>query len=292
MFIVTGAAGQLGRKIVTHLLTQVPAHEIGVSVRDPRRVADLAALGVRVRQGDYADPDSLRSAWEGATRLVLISSNAAATGGNPLQQHSTAIAVACDLRVKRVFYTSHMASAATSLFPPCRDHAATEAMLAASGLAWTALRHGFYASSGLMMNARGLKAGMLAAPLDGKVAWTTHDDLAAADAGFLAGVETIDGPTPPLTGSLALDLADIAHLAEDITGKPVGRKVVSDDEAVEATRKAGVPEGSVAVMLGYYRAVRAGEFAATDPLLARLLGRAPMTMRQFMIDNLGEGQAG
>lgn len=165
-------------------------------------------------------------------------------------------------------------------------------MLAASGLSWTALRHGFYASSRLMMHARGLKAGMLAAPQDGKVAWTTHDDLAAAAAGLLAGIKTIDGPTPPLTGSLALDLADLAQLAGEITGSPVGRNVVSDDDAAWAARKAGVTEGAVSMMLGYYRAARAGEFAATDPLLARLLGRAPVTMRQFLADRIGQGQAG
>lgn len=287
MLIVSGATGQLGHRIVSHLLTHVPARQIGVSVRDPQRAASIASLGVRVRQGDFDDPDSLRSAWKDARRLLIVSSNAAATGGDPLKHHATAIGIAAELGVERVFYTSQMSCSPTSHFPPGRDHAATEVMLAASGLAWTALRHGFYAASALMMNARGLKAGTLVAPPDGKVAWTTHDDLAAADAALLAGAETIDGPTPPLTGSLTLDLTDLAQLAGEITGSPVLRTLVREEDMIDNARKAGVPEGSVAVMLGYYRAAQAGEFAATDPLLARILGRAPVTMRQFLADSLG-----
>ena len=145
MIIVTGATGQLGRLIVEKLLDRVPADQVGVSVRDPKKTGDLKALGVRVRQGDFSDPDGLRHAFEGATQVLIVSSNARATGGDPLVQHRNAIDSAKDGGVNRIVYTSHMAASATSAFPPARDHAATEAMLAESGQAWTALRHGFYA---------------------------------------------------------------------------------------------------------------------------------------------------
>lgn len=286
MFIVTGASGKLGRKVVENLLLRVPATSIGVSVRDPNKVTDLAAKGVRVRSGNFSDAGSLRHAWEGARRLLLISSNAAATGGDPLKQHATAIGVARDIGVERIFYTSQISSSAASQFPPGRDHAATETMLAESGLAWTALRHGFYAGSALMMNKRGFDAGTLEAPEDGKVAWTTHDDLAAVDARLLAGAEVIDGATPPLTGSEALDLADLAELAGKILNKPITRTFTSEENVKAKAKTAGVPDGSIAVMLGYYRAARAGEFAAIDPALARILGRQPETMSMFLRANL------
>jgi uncharacterized protein YbjT (DUF2867 family) len=286
MFIVTGASGKLGRKIVENLMLHVPAAGIGVSVRDPGKVAALQACGVRVRKGDYDDAQSLYHAWKGAKRLLLVSSNAAATGGNLLEQHATAIAIAREVGVERIFYTSQVSSAATSQFPPGRDHAATEALLAQSGLAWTALRNGFYADSALMMNARSFIAGELAAPEDGKVAWTTHDDLAAAAAALLAGAVVIDGPTQPLTGGAALDLADLAQVAGEVLGRPIARTMVSDAGMVERAHAVGVPEGMIAVMLGYYRAARAGEFATVDSTLARLLGRAPQSMESFMRANL------
>lgn len=280
MLIVTGASGKLGSLVVEALLGLVPANAIGVSVRDPKKLAVLAERGVRVRQGDYDDASSLRYAWEGAKRILLVSSNAAAFGGDPLAQHRTAIAVAKELGVERLLYTSQVASSAQSHFPPGRDHAATEQMLAASGLVWTSLRHGFYAESALNMNARGFTSGTLAGPADGKVAWVTHEDLAEVDARLLAGHEHFEGPTPPLTGSEALDLADLARLASEVTQRDITRQVITDDALLDTLQKANTPARVVEVVHGYYRAARAGEFATVDPTLGRLLGRAPQSMRE------------
>lgn len=287
MFIITGATGQLGRKIVQSLSQIVSPERIGVSVRDLAKAADLQEAGIRVRQGDYDDAASLRHAWEGARRLLLVSSNASASGGDPLAQHATAIAVARELGVERIFYTSQIASSSTSHFPPARTHAATEHMLAQSGLAWTALRHGFYADSALAMNARGFASGILAAPADGKVSWTTHHDLAAADAMLLAGTQIFDGPTPPLTGAEALDLADLADIAQMILNKAVARHQLEDDKMVQTAEAAGVSSERIAIMMGYYRAARAGEFADVDPTLATLIGRRPQTMHDVMAERIG-----
>lgn len=286
MLIVTGATGQLGKRIVEHLLRRVPADRIGVSVRSPDKATDLAARGIRVREGDYGRPDSLRYAWEGAERILLVSSNAAASGGDPIAQHADAIAVAADLGVERIFYTSQISASPTSLFPPGRDHAATEALLARSGVAWTALRHGFYAQSLLAMQAEGLASGTIAAPADGPVAWTTHDDLAEADAALLAGERVIDGPTPPLTGPDALDLAAIARLASDVGGTPVTRTLIGLDDLDRRARERDAPAGARAVMQGYYHAAEAGEFAGVDPMLAAILGRQATGMRDFLTKNL------
>ena len=136
------------------------------------------------------------------------------------------------------------------------------------------------------MNARGFEAGTLSAPEDGKVAWTTHADLAAVDAALLAGDEVIDGPTPPLTGNEALDLEDLARLAGRSMNKTISRVVLEEQDFERGVRGAGLNKGVIALMLGYYRAARAGEFAAIDPTLSRILGRAPETMSRFLQVNL------
>lgn len=178
MIVVTGATGHLGRAIVEHLVARVPPERIGASVRDPAKAEAFRTLGVRVRHGDFDDPVSLRQAFEGATQVLIVSSNARASGGDPLALHRAAIDAACAVGVKRIVYTSHMAASASSAFPPMLDHAATEDMLRGCGLAWTALRNGFYAASGLMLMGDALTTGLLEAPADGKVSWTAHADLA------------------------------------------------------------------------------------------------------------------
>ncbi len=287
MLIVTGASGKLGGLVVEALTRLVPSDQIGVSVRDRTKLAGLAERGVRVRQGDYNDAASLRHAWEGATRILLVSSNAAAFGGDPLEQHRTAIAVAKELGVERLLYTSQVSSSAQSHFPPGRDHAATESMLAASGLAWTSLRHGFYADSAVRMHAHGFASGTLAGPQDGKVAWATHEDLAEVDALLLSGYETFEGPTPPLTGSEALDLAALARLANEVTHRDIVRQVISEDMMLKTLEAAGTPARAVEIVQGYYRAALVGEFATIDPTLERLLGRAPRSMHSVLARALG-----
>ncbi len=148
----------------------------GASVRDPAKADGLAFSRVRVRRGNFAQPDTLLQAFEGATQVLLASSNARAADGDTLAQHRAAIPAAVGAR--RIVYTSQAAASATSEFPPMWDHATTEEVLRGSGLAWTALRNGFYGSSGLRI--------MGEAPQDGPVAWTAHADLAQAAAAVRA----------------------------------------------------------------------------------------------------------
>jgi len=272
MIVVTGATGLLGGAVVERLLARQPDEEIGVSVRDPAKAGALADRGVRVRRGDYDDAASLAHAFEGAEQLLLVS--AAATGETALRQHRTAIDAARRAGVRRVVYTSHMGANPASAFAPMVDHAATEALLDDSGLAFTALRNGFYAASGRMLLGRAFETGEVAAPADGPVSWTAHDDLADAAAIVLTEEGRFEGPTPPLTGSAALDLA---ALAAEVLGRPIRRTVLTDAQYREA-----LPEHVAEMLLGLFAASRAGEFAAVDPTLGELLGRPPLTVRDVL----------
>lgn len=288
MIIVSGATGHLGRTIVQKLLAQVPASQIGVSVRDPKKAADLEALGVRVRRGDFAMPETLAGAFEGAQQVLIVSSNASATGGDPVAQHRAAIDAARTAGARRIVYTSHMAASATSAFPPMRDHAATEALLRSSGLAWISLRNGFYADSGLVLMGNALETGVIAAPADGKVSWTTHDDLAEAAALILKDEAYPQGPTAALTGSNALDLSDLASIASELLGRPVRRELITDEALLAGMAARGAPARASQVVLGLYAASRAGEFALVDPTLARLLGRPPVHIRELISKKLNQ----
>lgn len=257
MLVVTGATGALGRAIVEQLLTRVPATEIVASVRDPSK----ANLGVAARRADFADPASVARAFEGATKVLIVSVPLPTAIAVP--QHRTAIEAARAAGVGRIFYTSQMGSDPQSAFPPMRTHAATEEILQSSGVPFTALRNGFYVSSLRGMFGRGITAGEIRAPEDGPVAWTTHADLAAAAAVAMT-TDALDGISPPLTASEALTLDQVAAIAS------VRRVVISDDEY-----RASLPPQFADMLLGMIVASRAGAFARTDPTLAQLIGRPP-----------------
>ena len=221
MIVITGATGQLGSQIVQQLALRVPADRIGLSVRDTSK----APAGFRVRRGDFTDPASLSASFADATQVLIVSAND--TGDSAVAAHTAAVDAARG--AERILYTSHQAVAPDSLFDPMRDHFGTEQYLASTGRPHTALRNGVYASTVPMLLGRALETGELIAPADGPVSWTTHADLAEAAAIILAGEAAFDGPTPPLTGSEALDLADVAAILTDLTGRPI-RRVVADDQ--------------------------------------------------------------
>jgi uncharacterized protein YbjT (DUF2867 family) len=280
MIIVTGGTGKLGSQIVDRLLERVPADRVGVSVRDTGRAAALAARGVRVRRGDFADPASLAEAFEGATQVLVVSTDH--TGDAAVTRHTAAIDAAQDAGAARVLYTSHQAAAEDSAFAPMPDHATTELHLAKTGSPFTVLRNGFYAATVPLMLGRALETGELVAPADGPVSWTAHADLAEAAAVILADEGRFDGPTPPLTAPQALDLADVAGILTDITGRPIRRVVADDDEWAAGLTAHGVPADRATLLLGMFRAARRGEFATTGPELENLLQRPATPLRSIL----------
>lgn len=214
MIIVTGANGRLGRAVAERLLERVPAGQIGVSVRDPEKARALEDPGVRVRRGDFADPASLAHAFEGGSKVLVVSTDGA--GEAAVLHHRAAIEAAAAAGATRIVYTSHMGANPSSPFPPMRDHAATEAVLQSGGVPFTVLRNGFYASSAVMLLGRAVETGELVVPENGPVAWTAHADLAEA-AAYALTTEDLDGVTPALTGPEAIDLAGVSATAARLT---------------------------------------------------------------------------
>jgi uncharacterized protein YbjT (DUF2867 family) len=286
MIVVTGATGQLGSLIVQNLIKRIPANQVGISVRNPVKAADLHSLGVRVCQGDFDRPDSLKQAFDGANQVLIVSSNARASGGDPLSQHRSAIDAALAVGVKRIVYTSHMAASQWSAFPPMRDHAATEEMLREAGIAWTALRNGFYAASGAAMMGDAFKTCLLESPIDGKVSWTAHADLGEAAANILANEGQYDGPTPPLTGAQQLDFSDLAAIASTLLGKSVQRLMMADEDFLTKLKARGAHERVADIALGFFIASRNREFSSIDSTLEQILGRPTATMQEVMAQKL------
>jgi NAD(P)H dehydrogenase (quinone) len=262
------------------LLDRVPAGQIGVSVRDPQQAQDLEERGVQVRRGDFGEPSSLTRAFAGASQVLIVS------GPAESEPHRAAIEAAKEVHAKRVLYTSHMGANLRSPFQPMRAHAETEQDLRASGIPFTSLRNGFYATTAIQIMGGALHTGRLAVPGDGPVSWTGHADLAEAAAVALTREGLLDGITAPLTGPQALDFGDIAGIASELTGRKITRVTVSDEEWKAGLVARGVPEADAAMLLGMFAASRNGEFAAVDPALAGLLGREPAAFRDVLAATL------
>ena len=273
MIVVTGATGHYGRKVVEGLAKKLSASQVGVSIRDPKKADSFAAMGIRVSQGDFKDPDTLAKSFDGAEQVLLVSVNV--LGEEAIRQHGNAIQAAKAAGVKRILYTSHQAASPSSKVSFARDHAATEKLLEASGIAFVSLRNGFYTESSLYQLGGIVETGKLALPADGPVSWTVRDDLAEAAAAALSDTSLFDGVTAPLTAPETRTFADMARLASEILGREIVREVTSDDMYRQNALQRGYPEPMVGMLLSMFEAIRSNEFDVVDPTLERVLGRRP-----------------
>jgi NAD(P)H dehydrogenase (quinone) len=104
MILVSAATGEFGRLVVDRLLEGVPAAELAVAVRNPGKAADISARGIDVRQGDYDDQASLRTAFSGVDALLFVSAPVIDSGR--LEQHQNVVTAAKDAGVGLLAYTS------------------------------------------------------------------------------------------------------------------------------------------------------------------------------------------
>ena len=181
MIIITGGTGRLGAQIVDRLLDRVPADRVGVSVRDPGRAGDLAARGVRVRRGDFTDPQLARRGVRGRDAGAHRLDEPDGRGGDRPARRG-------DRRRARCRRQDASSTPATRAPPPtrsshrCSTTPPPSATCRRRGTPFTALRNGFYADTVRLLLGRALETGELVAPADGPVSWTAHADLAEAAA--------------------------------------------------------------------------------------------------------------
>ncbi|MGZ4660911.1 MAG: NmrA family NAD(P)-binding protein, partial [Arthrobacter sp.] len=178
--VITGATGHLGRLVVEALLDRkVPAAQIVAAGRDVAKLADLAERGVRVSRIDYEDRASLRQAFEGAGKILLVSGTAV---GQRLQQHLNVIEAAKEAGVGLVAYTS-IANADRTAMQLAADHQATEKALRDSGVPFTLLRNSWYLENYTDQLAAQLQHGaVLGSAGDGQLSAATRADYARAAA--------------------------------------------------------------------------------------------------------------
>lgn len=191
--------------------------------------------------------------------------------------HGAAVDAAVEAGVGRILYTSHQGASPDTPFGPGRDHAATEALLAASGLPWTSLRNGFYLHSLAWLLGRWRETGVIAVPGDGPVSWTARADAAEGAAAILRSGGAYSGPIT-LTASSALTFEEIAVIATEATGRSIDYRALDADEWLADQAASGTPEFIARFTLGMFQAAAGGYFAGTDPLLGSLLGREPRTV--------------
>nr|WP_321526206.1 SDR family oxidoreductase [uncultured Cohaesibacter sp.] len=270
MIAVTGASGHLGRLAIKSLLEKTEAGTIIALVRNPDAVADLAAVGVIVRQADYDQPESYVEALKGVDKLLLISSSAV---GQRIAQHSAVIEAAKANGVGLIAYTSIL-KADKSPILLAQEHVATEKLLASSGVPHVILRNGWYVENYTENMAPVLEHGaVIGAAGEGRVAAAYRADYAAAAAAVLASTEAQAGKIYELAADEDFSMTDYAAAIAKASGKGIAYVDMAEADYVKALVGAGVPEGFAQVLADADCAIKAGWLTDASKTLSGLIGR-------------------
>lgn len=276
MIVVTGATGKLGRHVIEVLLKKVPAGKIVAAVRSPKNAADLAALGVVVRAADYAKPDTLTSAFAGAEKVLLISSNAL---GAREEQHKAVIRAAAEAKVKLLAYTSVL-RAETSKLILAKEHLATEALIRESGLPFAFLRNGWYLENNTEALGPALEHGViLGASADGRFSSAARADYAGAAAEVLTAAGH-ENKVYELAGETSFSKAELAATVSRLSGKTVIYKNLSESEYAGALAGFGLPAELTEMLADSDEQASKGELESDSQDLRTLIGRPTMTLEE------------
>lgn len=279
--IVTGAAGHLGRLVAEQLLERLAPEQLVLVTRYPEALRELRARGVDVRYGDFDNPASLRDAFAGGRRMLLISTDAV---GRRVGQHRAAIDAAATAGVGHVVFTSIVNPVAGNpVGANAREQGKTEMMLHRSGLAWTVLRFGSFAELQLPPAATAVQNHQLILNFgNGRIVPVARRDCAEAAAIALT-TDGHAGKIYAITGPQSLSQSDLAELYADLSGQPVKVLQLSDTMLTWVLVGIGTPMPIARDITAFGRAVRQGYFDVVDPAFERLTGHPPMTLRDVLI---------
>ncbi|MGA8598293.1 MAG: NAD(P)H-binding protein [Bryobacteraceae bacterium] len=279
--LVTGATGNVGRHVVSQLLTA------GYSIRALTRNPDSANLPreVTLFRGSPSAADILDEALDGVEAVFLIwrgqSAAAAPELVNRFKKHA-----------RRIVFLSSSAvrdGVEQQTNPVGWLHAEVERSIQKSGLEWTFLRPGGFATNALAWWAPQIQAGDVVRWPYGRAATSPIHERDIATVAVHALTE--DGHTGAkyvLTGPESLTQIDQVHAIGEATGRPL-RFEEMPPEAARQEMLALIPAPIVDVLFDFWSKA-AGPPALVTTTVADITGSPGRTFREWAIDHASDFQ--
>jgi NAD(P)H dehydrogenase (quinone) len=283
--LITGATGKLGRLATGFVLEQLPSSDVILVTHTPEKLSDVAARGIKVRFGDFDQPESLQAAFAGADRILLISTMDI---GRRLPQHRAAVDAAAAAGVERIVYTSGLNSTPANPAFVVEEHGGTDDLVRECGVPYTILGMGLYSELRVPFGVTAVKTGSYRHNAgDGRTAYVSRVDCAAVAAETLLqdGHENV---VYDVTGPELHSQVEIAALIAETTGRPIEVVEVSDAERIADFMAAGYTEYSAGSATSWGTAVRVGALDALSSVVEDVTGRPARTVREVLAEHRNE----
>lgn len=273
---VTGANGQIGRRVVDLLAASKEHEVIAVSRRSP---PDLSPCAVSAR-ADYADLDALRIAFAGADTLVFVSSDGVAV--DVLHHHSNILRAAGDAGVEHIVAMSGLDADVTSPFCYAVTYGHTEQLLQASGCAVSLVRTSIFTEFFLQAFVGvARQRGEIRLPAEnGRVSMVSRSDVSRCLATLAVSWPTTQ--VHELTGPEALNMHDVAAQAAEAWRTPINYiDITRADFQRELAANALDPWWCYAFS-SMFASIRQHRWEGVTDEVLEITGRPPVTLGELL----------
>ena len=278
MILVTGATGNNGSEIVKRLAAQnIPVRAM---VRDRSRADVIALPNVEVVEGDFDRPDTLLSALSGVDRAFLLTNSSE----HAEAQQLAFVKAAKQSGVAHIVKLLQFAAAADSPVRFLRYHAAVEAAIQSSGMAYTFLQPNLF-MQGLLSFKSTIAAQntFYAAIGEAKVSMIDVRDIAEAATAALTGTGH-EGKIYNLTGPQALSHSEAAHYLSDALGCKITFVDILPEKMLETLLSIHFRTWQAEGLIEDYAHYRRGEASVVASGVQDTTGKAPRSFETFAHD--------
>ena len=274
--VVTGATGNVGAEVIAALHGSDAT--VVAAVRDVARARQRLGDDIEYTSFDFEKPETFQTAFAGARAVFLVRPPEVADVPKIVVP---AIAAMKAAGVEHIVFLSLLGVEKNRVVP----HHAIEQAIQEAGIDWTFLRASFF-----MQNLNTTHRDDIRQRRDifvpagrGKTSFIDVRDIAAVGAKALteAGHRR---RAYDLTGSQALDYYEVARDFTDVLQQPIRYSDPSPIAFFVAWRKRKTPIPYIFIMIALYTTCRFGLAARLAPDTASVLGRPPITIRQYIND--------
>lgn len=277
--LLTGVTGTIGSFLFEEMAAK-PGSAVQVFVRGEDKARAFRERGLTAFVGDFDKPETLPPALEGVDKLFLLSD----ASPRQVRMQGNMVEAARRAGVRHLVKLSASCAAPDLLAPIKRWHGETERQIERSGIPYTFLRPNCFMQNMFKWSRSIREQGFFKMPVgDALVSQVDARDIAATAAAALS-TDGHEGQTYEITGSEALSFEEVAEHFSSILGKPVSYKRVSYEESRRHMIETGMEEWRAYAVTETYRFMAAGNAAHVSDTVTRVLGREPISCRQFIED--------
>jgi uncharacterized protein YbjT (DUF2867 family) len=285
MIAVVGATGNTGRSLVKEL--KQLSHAPVCVVRNPDKAREVLGADATTVVAELTDRPALVKAFKDVTSVFVV------TGHNPnmVEQQNNVLDAALEAGVE---YLVRVSGSRFLIVPDSpsvigRGHYAIEERLRKSAIKWVILRPGFFMQNTFAQAASIKNDGKIVLPFAADLPFAFIDvrDTAAVGARVLLDPSPHVGKVYEFTGARST-FAEFADVFSDVLGRKIAYVAVSFEQAEQAMKTRALPEWLITHQRTAGRVAAEGGLSdeVTEPI-RNIVGRAPLTTKQFVEDHKG-----